>query len=121
MRRVTAAQGQVARGEGVQPLRAGFRLPGSNGVMAWMPGSLSPGEPFGVKVLSVIDNAGELGVASVAGQVLTPEEYELALESPEGAAAAALRCSIRTACAPPSDNGWRARVLSAMYIAFDRF
>jgi ornithine cyclodeaminase len=60
----------LARGEGVQPLRAGFRLPGRNGIMAWMPGSLASGKPFGIKILSVIDNASELGVGSHQGGVL---------------------------------------------------
>lgn len=60
----------LARGEGVQPLRAGFRLPGRHGVMAWMPGSLPAGQPFGIKILSVIDNASELGVESHQGGVM---------------------------------------------------
>jgi ornithine cyclodeaminase len=67
---VSEALSGLARGEGVQPLRAGFRLPGSNGVMAWMPGSLSSEQPYGVKVLSMIDNAGELGVDSHQGGVM---------------------------------------------------
>jgi ornithine cyclodeaminase len=67
---VGAALSALARGEGAQPLRKGFRLPGRNGVMAWMPGALSSGQPFGIKILSVIDNADELGVGSHQGGVL---------------------------------------------------
>ena len=60
----------LARGEGVQPLRDGFLLPDRSGVMAWMPGSLASGQPFGIKVLSVVDNPGELGVDSHQGGVM---------------------------------------------------
>ncbi len=60
----------LARGEGVQPLRDGFLLPDKSGVLAWMPGSLAEGQPFGIKILSVVDNPGELGVDSHQGGVL---------------------------------------------------
>jgi ornithine cyclodeaminase len=60
----------LARGEGMQPLRAGFLLPDRLGVMAWMPGSLAAGKPFGLKVLSVVENPGELGVDSHQGGVM---------------------------------------------------
>jgi ornithine cyclodeaminase len=60
----------LARGEGVQPLRSGFLLPDRQGVLAWMPGSLAAGHPFGIKVLSVVDNPGELGVDSHQGGVM---------------------------------------------------
>jgi len=60
----------LARGEGVQPLRSGFLLPDRRGVLAWMAGSLAAGQPFGIKVLSVVDNPGELGVDSHQGGVM---------------------------------------------------
>lgn len=60
----------LARGEGVQPLRSGFLLPDRRGVLAWMPGSLAAGGVFGVKVLSVVDDPGALGVDSHQGGVL---------------------------------------------------
>lgn len=60
----------LARDEGVQPLRSGLLWPDRRGVLAWMPGALAAGQPFGVKVLSVIDDPGELGVDSHQGAVL---------------------------------------------------
>jgi ornithine cyclodeaminase len=67
---VGEALSNLARGEGVQPLRSGFLLPDRQGVLAWMPGSLAAGRPFGIKVLSVVDNPGELGVDSHQGGVM---------------------------------------------------
>lgn len=67
---VEEALSTLARGEGVQPLRSGFLLPDRRGVLAWMPGSLAAGQPFGIKVLSVVDNPGELGVDSHQGGVM---------------------------------------------------
>ncbi len=67
---VGEALADLARGEGVQPLRSGFLRPDRQGVMAWMPGSLAAGRPFGIKVLSVVDDPGELGVDSHQGGVL---------------------------------------------------
>ena len=67
---VGEALSTLARGEGVQPLRSGFLLPDRQGVLAWMPGSLAAGQPFGIKVLSVVDNPGELGVGSHQGGVM---------------------------------------------------
>jgi ornithine cyclodeaminase len=60
----------LARDEGVQPLRDGFLWPDRKGVLAWMPGSLAAGRPFGIKVLSVVDDPGELGVDSHQGGVM---------------------------------------------------
>lgn len=60
----------LARGEGVQPLRAGFLRPDRRGVLAWMPGALAAGEVFGVKILSIVDDPGTLGVDSHQGGVL---------------------------------------------------
>ena len=67
---VSEALAGLARGEGVQPLRSGFLLPDRRGVLAWMPGSLGAGEVFGVKVLSVVEDPGALGVDSHQGGVL---------------------------------------------------
>jgi ornithine cyclodeaminase/alanine dehydrogenase-like protein (mu-crystallin family) len=67
---VGEALASLARGEGVQPLRSGFLRPDRMGVLAWMPGSLAAGRPFGIKVLSVVDNPGELGVESHQGGVM---------------------------------------------------
>jgi len=67
---VAKALASLARGEAVQPLRAGFVRPDRLGVMAWMPGSLAAGQPFGIKVLSVVDDPGALGVESHQGGVM---------------------------------------------------
>jgi len=67
---VGEALSALSRGEGVQPLRDGFVLPDRSGVLAWMPGSMAAGRPFGVKVLSVVENPGELGVDSHQGGVM---------------------------------------------------
>jgi ornithine cyclodeaminase len=67
---VADALSALARGDGVLPLRSGFLLPDRQGVLAWMPGSLASGRPFGIKVLSVVDNPGELGVDSHQGGVM---------------------------------------------------
>lgn len=70
MQVVAKALADLARREGVQPLRDGLLRPDRQGVLAWMPGSLAPGRPFGIKVLSVVDDPGELGVDSHQGAVL---------------------------------------------------
>jgi ornithine cyclodeaminase len=70
MAAVAEALAGLARGEGVQPLRAGLLLPDRRGVLAWMPASLAAGEVFGIKVLSVVEDPGELGVDSHQGGVL---------------------------------------------------
>ena len=67
---VGKALSDLARDEGVQPLRSGFLIPDRQGVLAWMPGSLAVGQPFGIKVLSVVDNPGEFGVDSHQGGVM---------------------------------------------------
>ncbi len=54
----------------MQPLRSGFLRPDRRGVLAWMPGALAAGRPFGIKVLSVVDDPGELGVDSHQGGVM---------------------------------------------------
>ncbi|MCU0235220.1 MAG: ornithine cyclodeaminase family protein, partial [Thermoanaerobaculales bacterium] len=70
MAAVAEALAGLARGEGVQPLRAGLLLPDRRGVLAWMPGALAAGEVFGVKILSVVEDPGALGVDSHQGGVL---------------------------------------------------
>ena len=74
MRDCMSAVGEVladlARGKGVQPLRAGFLRPDRRGVLVWMPGALAAGEVFGIKILSVVDDASALGVDSHQGAVL---------------------------------------------------
>ena len=67
---VGKALADLARGEGVQPLRSGILRPDRQGVLAWMPGSLAAGRPFGVKILSVVDDPGELCVESHQGGVM---------------------------------------------------
>jgi ornithine cyclodeaminase len=60
----------LARDEGIQPLRDGLLNPDRSCVLAWMPGSLAAGRPYGIKVLSVVENPGELGVDSHQGAVM---------------------------------------------------
>jgi ornithine cyclodeaminase/alanine dehydrogenase-like protein (mu-crystallin family) len=67
---VGQALADLARGDGVQPLRSGFRLPDRCGMLAWMPGSLAGGKPFGVKILSIHDRAAEMGIDSHQGAVI---------------------------------------------------
>jgi ornithine cyclodeaminase len=91
---VREALSGLARGEGVQPLRAGFRLPDRQGVLAWMPGSLAAGRPFGIKVLSVVDNPDELGVDSHQGGVMI---FDPASGSPLALCEAGAITAVRTA------------------------
>lgn len=67
---VAEALGDLARGGGSQPLRSELVLPDRQGVLVWMPGSLASGRPFGVKILSVIDNAAKMGLDSHQGGVM---------------------------------------------------
>ena len=67
---VSEALGDLARGKGSQPLRSEIVLPDRQGVLAWMPGSLASGQPFGVKILAVIDNAASMGLDSHQGGVM---------------------------------------------------
>ena len=84
----------LARGEGVQPLRGGFLLPDRRGVLAWMPGSLAAGGVFGVKVLSVVEDPGALGVDSHQGGVLI---FDAADGSPLALLEAGAITAVRTA------------------------
>jgi ornithine cyclodeaminase/alanine dehydrogenase-like protein (mu-crystallin family) len=67
---VGEALSDLARGDGLQPLRAGMLLPDRQGVLAWMPGSLASGKPFGMKILSIVDRAAEMGLDSHQGGVM---------------------------------------------------
>jgi len=84
----------LARGEGVQPLRAGILRPDRQGVLAWMPGSLASGQPFGVKVLSVVHDPGDLGVDSHQGGVMI---FDPAKGSPLALCEAGAITEVRTA------------------------
>jgi len=84
----------LARGGGVQPLRSGILRPDGRGVLAWMPGSLATGRPFGIKVLSVVDNPGELGVESHQGAVMI---FDPANGSPLALCEAGAITAVRTA------------------------
>ena len=94
MEAVAEALSDLARGEGIQPLRAGVRLPGGQGVLAWMPASLASGNPFGVKILSVFDNASEMGLDSHQGGVMI---FDPANGRPLALAEAGAITAIRTA------------------------
>jgi ornithine cyclodeaminase len=91
---VSEALSDLARGEGWQPLRAGMLLPDRQGVLAWMPGSLAGGRPFGVKILSVFDNAAETGLDSHQGGVMI---FDPANGRPLALAEAGAITAIRTA------------------------
>jgi ornithine cyclodeaminase len=94
MEAVGKALSGLARGENVQPLRAGILLPDRKGILAWMPGSLQSGQPFGIKVLSVVDNPGELGVDSHQGGVMI---FDPANGSPLALCEAGAITAVRTA------------------------
>ena len=67
---VAEALADLARGRGSQPLRSEIVLPDRQGVLAWMPGSLASGKPFGIKILSVLDGAAKMGLDSHQGGVM---------------------------------------------------
>jgi ornithine cyclodeaminase len=91
---VGEALSNLARGDGIQPLRSGILRPDRKGVLAWMPGSLAAGQPFGIKVLSVVDNPGELGVESHQGGVMI---FDPANGSPLALCEAGAITAVRTA------------------------
>jgi alanine dehydrogenase len=70
MSAVGEALSALSRNEGLQPLRSGMLVPGRLGVLAWMPGSLASGRPFGIKVLSVFERAADFGLDSHQGGVM---------------------------------------------------
>jgi len=94
MAAVAEALADLARGAGVQPLRAGFLLPDRRGVLAWMPAALAAGEVFGIKVLSVVEDPGALGVDSHQGGVLL---FDAADGAPLALLEAGALTAIRTA------------------------
>jgi len=91
---VAEALSDLARGEGLQPLRAGTLLPDRQGVLAWMPGALASGKPFGIKILSVFENAVEMGLGSHQGGVLI---FEPTTGSPLALCEAGAITAVRTA------------------------
>ena len=60
----------LARGEALNPLRVGYRLPGAPGLLASMPGALGGGRPFGAKLISVFPGNREAGLESHQGGIL---------------------------------------------------
>lgn len=96
MEAVKEALARLAKGDGVQPLRGGFLRPDRRGVLAWMPGSLASGQPFGIKVLSVVDDPGEFGVDSHQGGVMI---FDPASGAPLALCEAGAITAVRTAAA----------------------
>jgi ornithine cyclodeaminase/alanine dehydrogenase-like protein (mu-crystallin family) len=97
---VAEALSDLARGAGLQPLRAGILLPHRQGVLAWMPGALASGKHFGVKILSVFENAAEMGFGSHQGGVLIFDpENGRPLAMAEAGAITAVRTAAVTALA----------------------
>jgi len=91
---VGQALSDLARGEARQPLRSGMLRPDRRGLLAWMPGSLAAGQFFGIKVLSVVENPGELGVESHQGGVMI---FDPANGSPLALCEAGAITAVRTA------------------------
>ncbi len=74
---VGEALAALSRGDGVQPLRSSIWTPETECELCWMPGSLGAGQPFGIKIISCVDNPGELAVQDIASAQLV---YQRALE-----------------------------------------
>jgi ornithine cyclodeaminase len=91
---VAQALADLSRGEGQQPLRGGMLLPGRRGVLAWMPGALAEGRPFGVKLLSVFEEAPAMGLDSHQGGIML---FEPELGRPIALIEAGAVTAIRTA------------------------
>jgi ornithine cyclodeaminase/alanine dehydrogenase-like protein (mu-crystallin family) len=66
------ALASLARGEALNPLRAGYRLPGGAGLVATMPGALGGTAPaaFGAKLISVFPGNREVGLESHQGLIV---------------------------------------------------
>ena len=80
----------LARGEGLNPLRSGYRLPGGNGLIATMPGSI--GGEFGAKVISVFPGNRSVGLESHQGViVLFEREHGTPIAVVDAAAVTAIR------------------------------
>jgi ornithine cyclodeaminase/alanine dehydrogenase-like protein (mu-crystallin family) len=103
---VGKALAALARGEGVQPLRSSIWSPETECELCWMPGSLAAGQPFGIKIISCVDNPGELGVESHQGGVMI-------FDPANGAPLALCECgaitAVRTAAASALATQWLAR------------
>jgi ornithine cyclodeaminase/alanine dehydrogenase-like protein (mu-crystallin family) len=87
----------LARGEALNPLRAGYRLPSGNGLLATMPGALSSADAaggFGAKLISVFPGNRELGLESHQGLIVL---FEGEHGSPVAIVDAAAVTEIRTA------------------------
>ncbi|HEV8252179.1 MAG TPA: ornithine cyclodeaminase family protein [Candidatus Limnocylindria bacterium] len=86
----------LSRGDALNPLRAGYRLPGGKGLMASMPGALggdAPG-PFGAKLISVFPGNREAGLESHQGLIVL---FEGEHGAPTAIVDAAAVTEIRTA------------------------
>lgn len=103
---VGEALAALARGEGVQPLRSSMWTPETQCELCWMPGSLAAGQPFGIKIISCVDNPGELGVESHQGGVMI-------FDPVNGAPLALCECgaitAVRTAAVSALATDWLAR------------
>jgi ornithine cyclodeaminase/alanine dehydrogenase-like protein (mu-crystallin family) len=87
------ALARLARGDGLNPLRTGYVLPGGNGVIASMPGSIAEGG-FGAKVISVFPGNRSVGRESHQGLVVL---FESEHGTPVAVVDAAAITAIRTA------------------------
>jgi ornithine cyclodeaminase/alanine dehydrogenase-like protein (mu-crystallin family) len=69
---MAVALASLTRGEALNPLRSGYRLPGGKGLIATMPGGLGAAEPaaFGAKLISVFPGNHEVGLESHQGLVV---------------------------------------------------
>jgi alanine dehydrogenase len=86
----------LARGDALNPLRAGYRLPGGKGLIATMPGALGGGvaAPFGAKLISVFPANREAGLESHQGLIVL---FEGEHGAPKAIVDAAAVTEIRTA------------------------
>jgi len=103
---VGEALAALARGEGVQPLRSSFWTPKTECELCWMPGSLAAGQPFGIKIISCVDDPGELGVESHQGGVMI---FDPANGAPLALCESGAITAVRTAAASALATEWLAR------------
>ena len=68
--RMTEALAVLGRGDAVNPLRWGLRLPDGSGILGMMPASMSTPEVFGLKVVSVFPGNHASGHDSHQGVVM---------------------------------------------------
>jgi ornithine cyclodeaminase/alanine dehydrogenase-like protein (mu-crystallin family) len=90
------ALASLARGGALNPLRAGYRLPGGDGLIATMPGALGGDLParFGAKLISVFPGNREAGLESHQGLIVL---FEGEHGAPTAIVDAAAVTEIRTA------------------------